>query len=78
MNANAVEHMTHVAGGWGRVVWMSTFDSENQIRTSKSNAPFVRVSQSGQLLPETKEVIAVIAKHNLVLASGIRLRRKRC
>jgi uncharacterized protein DUF6282 len=70
MNANAVEHMTQVDGGWGRIVWMSTFDAENQIRTNKSNAPFVRVSQNGQLLPETKAVIAVIAKHNLVLASG--------
>ncbi len=70
MNANAVEHMTQVSGGWGRVVWMSTFDSENQIRSNKSGALFVRVSQNGQLLPETKAVIAVIAKHNLVLASG--------
>jgi hypothetical protein len=70
MNAVAVEHMTRVSGGWGRVVWMSTFDAENQIRVSKSNAPFVRVSQNGQLLQETKSVIAVIAKHNLVLASG--------
>ncbi len=70
MNAHAVEHMTQVSGGWGRMVWMSTFDAENQIRVNKSNAPFVRVSQNGQLLPETKAVIAVIAKHNLVLASG--------
>ena len=70
MNAHAVEHMAQVNGGWGRIVWMSTFDSENQVRTGKSNAPFVRVSQNGELLPETKAVIAAIAKHNLVLASG--------
>jgi hypothetical protein len=70
MNVHAVEHMARVNGGWGRVVWMSTFDSENQVRSGKSNAPFVRVSQSGALLPETKAVIAAIAKHNFVLASG--------
>jgi len=70
MNPHAVEHMTQVDGQWGRMVWMSTFDAENQIRVNKSNAPFVRVSQNGQLLPETKSVIGVIAKHNLVLASG--------
>ncbi len=71
MNAHAVEHMARVNGGWGRIVWMSTFDAENQVRTGKSpNAPFVRVSQNGALLPETKAVIAAIAKHNLVLASG--------
>jgi hypothetical protein len=70
MNAHAVEHMTRVSGGWGRLVWMSTFEAENHIRAGKSSAPFVRVSQNGELLPETKAVIAAIAKHNLVLASG--------
>jgi microsomal dipeptidase-like Zn-dependent dipeptidase len=30
----------------------------------------VRVSENGALLPETKAVIALIAKHGLVLASG--------
>jgi len=30
----------------------------------------VRISQNGELLPETKRVIAVIAKRNLVLATG--------
>ena len=70
MNAAAVEHMTQVAGGFGRLVWMSTFDAENQVRFSKENRPFVRVSQGGELLGETKAVIASIAKHNLVLATG--------
>jgi predicted metal-dependent phosphotriesterase family hydrolase len=63
--------MTEVAGGWGRVVWMSTFDAENQVRYSKENRPFVSVSRGGQLLPETRAVIAAIAKHgNLVMATG--------
>jgi hypothetical protein len=70
MNAHAVDHMARVNGGWGRIVWMSTFDSENQVRAGKSNAPYVRVSQNGALLPETKAVIAAIAKHGFVLASG--------
>lgn len=69
MNPAAVEHMTQVSGHWGRMVWMSTSDSENGVR-GRSNAPFVRVSRNGELLPETKAVIAVIAKHNLALASG--------
>jgi hypothetical protein len=70
MNPSAVEHMAATTGGYGRFVWMSTFDSEAQVRYSKQDRPFVRVSQNGQLLPETKQVIAVIAKHNLVLATG--------
>jgi hypothetical protein len=70
MNVHAVEHMVQANGGWGRIVWMSTFDSENQARTSKTPRPFVRVSADGALLPETKAVIAAIAKHNLAMASG--------
>jgi hypothetical protein len=70
MNPSAVEHMAATTGGFGRFVWMSTFDSEAQVRYSKQDRPFVRISQNGELLPETKRVIAVIAKQNLVLATG--------
>jgi uncharacterized protein DUF6282 len=70
MNVHAVENMAQANGGWGRIVWMSTFDAENQVRTSKATRPFVRVSENGALLPETKAVIAAIAKHGFVLASG--------
>src|SRR4029077_6030320 len=64
MNPAAVEHLTQVAGGWGRLVWMWTFDAENQVRYSKENRPFVSVSRNGELLPEVKAVIGVIAKHS--------------
>lgn len=70
MNVHAVDHMARVNGGFGRIVWMSTFDAENQLRSSKPNGPYVRVSQNGALRPETKAVIAAIAKHTFVLASG--------
>lgn len=70
INPAAVEHMTRVTGGWGRVVWMPTFDAENQVRYSKENRPFVSVSGNGELLPAVKQVIALIAKHGLVLATG--------
>jgi hypothetical protein len=70
INPAAVEHMAQVAGGWGRIVWMPTFDAENQVRYSKENRRFVSVSRNGELLPEVKEVIGLIAKHRLVLATG--------
>jgi hypothetical protein len=70
INPAAVEHMTRVSGNWGRVVWMPTFDAENQVRTSKEDRPFVSVSKNGELLPEVKTVIGLIAKHGLVLATG--------
>src|SRR5580704_12607245 len=67
VNPAAVEHMTRVKGGWGRVVWMPTFDSENQVRFDKANRPFASVSKDGALLPEVNEVIAIIAKYKMVL-----------
>jgi hypothetical protein len=70
INPAAVEHMTRVTGGWGRFVWMPTFDAENQVRYSKENRPFVSVSRDGELLPAVKQVIELVAKHQLVLATG--------
>jgi hypothetical protein len=70
INPAAVEHMARVTGGWGRIVWMPTFDAENQVRYSKENRPFVRISENGDLLPAVKQAIAVVAKHGLVLATG--------
>jgi ABC-type molybdate transport system substrate-binding protein len=70
MNPAAVEYMAATTGARGKLVWMSTFDAENQVRFSKENRPFVGVSKNGELLPATKAVIAAIAKHGLVLATG--------
>ena len=70
MNPAAVEHMASVKGGWGRVVWMPTFDSENEVRQSKENRPFVPVVRNGHVTPEVKQVLAVIARRNLILETG--------
>ena len=70
INPAAVEHVTKVAGGRGRIVWMPTFDSENGVRVNRENRPFVPVARDGALLPEVREVIALIAKTDLALATG--------
>ena len=70
INPAAVEHMTRMTGGWGRFVWMPTFDAENQVRYSREQRPFVSVSADGELLPAVKHVIALVANHGLVLATG--------
>ena len=70
INPSAIERMVLVKGGWGRVVWMPTFDAENQVRFSKENRPFVPVSRDGELLPEVKQVISLVAKHQLTLETG--------
>lgn len=70
MNPAAVDHMARVSGGWGRFVWMSSSDAEHNVRARGQNRPFVQLSKDGELLPLVKEVIGVIAKHQLVLATG--------
>jgi hypothetical protein len=70
VNPAAVEHMAQVTGGLGKVVWMPTFDSENGVRVSKENRPFVSVMRDGALLPEVKEVLDLVARHGLTLATG--------
>ena len=70
MNAAAVEHMTQILGGPGRFVWMSTYRRGKPGAVLKENRPFVGLSKDGALLQTTKDVIAVIAKHGLVLATG--------
>src|SRR5215472_11255478 len=37
VNPAAIERMVLTKGGWGKVVWMPTFDNENQVRFSKEN-----------------------------------------
>ena len=68
VNPAAVDQMRQVTGGWGRVVWFPTYDSEYGARGS--NRPFASVSRNGELLPAVKEVISLIAKYGLVLETG--------
>lgn len=70
INPAAIEHMVLMAGGWGKVVWMPTFDNENQVKYSKENRPFVSVSKGGHLLPEVEQVIDLVAKYQLTLETG--------
>lgn len=70
LNAAAVEWMTTMTGGYGRVVWLPTFDSEAQVKLSRQNRPFISVVKDGRAVPEVLEVMEVAAKHNLVLETG--------
>ena len=70
VNPAAIERMVLMQGGLGRVVWLPTFDSENQVRYSKETRPFVSISKNGALLPEVREVIALAVKHKLTLETG--------
>src|ERR1700674_4952900 len=70
INPAAVERMILMKGGWGKVVWMPTFDSENQVRVSKQNRSFVSVAKDGHLLPEVEQVIDIVARNQLTLETG--------
>jgi hypothetical protein len=68
VNPAAVEWMTKVKGGYGKVVWLPTYDSENQARPA--GRPFASVVRNGAVTPEVSQVIAIAAKNNLVLETG--------
>src|SRR5712691_11645175 len=72
INPAGVEFMaTQIRGEPGRIVWMPAGDTEKEVRESKNpNGPFVAVSRNGELLPDVKQVISIIARYGLVIASG--------
>src|SRR5262249_34496853 len=70
VNPQAVRYMVDVVGSRGRIVWMPTHDSEHEVRYNRETRPFVSVSRDGKLLPTVNEVIAIVAQHDLALATG--------
>jgi Family of unknown function (DUF6282) len=72
-NVAGVEYMASIDGQPrpGKVVWLPAGDTEKEAKESRNpTRPFVAVSRNGQLLPEVKKIISIIARNNLVLASG--------
>jgi hypothetical protein len=70
LNPQAVRYMADVTGGWGRIVWLPTHDSEHEVTFNEEQRPSVRVSREGVLLPELLEILDLVAEHGLALATG--------
>jgi len=70
MNPEAVEKIAETTGNRGRFVWMGTTDTCAAVVQSKVTRPCVAVARNGEVLAEAKAVIAMIAKYNLILATG--------
>jgi len=71
INLESVKHMVGIKGGYGRIIWLPTFDAEHVVKESKTNGPFVPVSKEGHLLPGVIELIDFISKHHeLVFETG--------
>jgi microsomal dipeptidase-like Zn-dependent dipeptidase len=67
LNANAVEQVATFAGGFGRVVYFPTFESEHYNPGSPEAVP---ISKDGQLLPAVNDVLAVMAKYDMSMSTG--------
>jgi len=67
LNPNAVEQVATFAGGFGRIVFMPTFESAHY----NPNSPIaVPISKNGELLPAVHEVLKVMAKYDMALSTG--------
>lgn len=71
LNPSAVEWMHRMSGGRGKMVWLPTFDSDKHIKTlvDKNQSGLV-VAVDGKVTPEMEEILKIIARENLVLATG--------
>ena len=71
VNPAAVEAMVNIRGAGaekvGRVVWMPSNDSRNHFERFKIERPPVDVFSAGKLVPAMHDVLALCAKHDLVL-----------
>lgn len=71
LNPAAVEWMHRMSGGRGKVVWLPTFDSDKHVKTlvNKDQSGIV-VAPNGVVVPQVEEILKIIARENLVLATG--------
>jgi len=68
LNVNAVEQVATFKGGFGRVVYMPTFESEySNLKTPERAVP---VSKDGKLLPAVGEILKIVAKYDMALSTG--------
>lgn len=71
INPNAVEWMHRFYGSRGKVVWLPTFESDKHVKTfGKPDAKGIVVAPNGVVTPEMEAVLKIIARENLLLATG--------
>ncbi|MBT2187351.1 DUF6282 family protein [Sphingobium nicotianae] len=70
INPQAIRYFVDVQGGYAKIVWFPTHDSEHEVTYPHETRRFVRTSRDGKLIPEVNEVLDLIAQHKLTLATG--------
>jgi hypothetical protein len=71
INPDAVEWMHRIYGSRGKVVWLPTFESDKHVKTfGKPDAKGLVVAPGGKVTPEMEAILKIIARENLLLATG--------
>jgi hypothetical protein len=70
INPEAVRRMVEVEGHRGKVVWLPTFDAENQVKFDHTGRPFVPVVKDGQPVPAMAEIFKLVVANDLIFATG--------
>src|SRR3972149_3260751 len=71
INPDAVQWMWRMQGGYGRVVWLPTFDADNHVKHFKDAPEGIKVvGADGKVLPAVREVLKICAQQKLVLCTG--------
>ena len=71
INPDAVEWMHRMYGGRGKVVWLPTFEADRHVKVlSKPDATGLVVAPNGKVTPEMEAILKIIARENLLLATG--------
>ncbi len=71
INPEAVQWMWRMQGGFGRVVWLPTFDADNHVKHFKDAPEGVKVvGADGKALPAVRDVLKVCAQQKLVVCTG--------
>jgi hypothetical protein len=70
INPEAVRRMIAMSGSRGKFVWLPTIDAENQVNFAQEKRTTVAVLRDGKPVAALSEVFALIARHDLVLATG--------
>jgi hypothetical protein len=71
INPDAVNWMARMQGGYGRVVWFPTFDSDNHVKHFKDAPEGIKVlGADGMVLPAVREVLKICAAQKLIVQTG--------
>jgi hypothetical protein len=71
INPQAVEWMWRMQGGYGRVVWFSTFDADNHVKQRGTGTEGLRVvDDRGAVVPAARGVLKICARQRLVVHTG--------